>query len=256
MNTIKLGSKGEDVKVLQAKLGLSADGIFGVKTDAAVRKFQTERGLVADGIVGAKTWAALGVASGETEGTVAIVKAPINVHVSKCSTRVPKYIVVHYTAGGSSKKGSAMSVRGVFLKRNASADFAVDDEDIVQINPDIAHYYCWSVGDNGGGKYIKNSNSVSIEICSNLQKGYSGSYPNHEGWYFTDAALDNALKLVRYLMTLYKIPKANVVRHFDVTKKACPGIIGWNTGNIHDHKTGKTIGKNNEEEWKKFWNKI
>ena len=40
MNTIKKGSKGEDVKTLQRKLHLTSDGIFGPKTEEAVKKFQ------------------------------------------------------------------------------------------------------------------------------------------------------------------------------------------------------------------------
>lgn len=47
------------VKLLQAKLGLPADGFFGAATEAAVRKFQSSRGMTVDGIVGAKTWAGL-----------------------------------------------------------------------------------------------------------------------------------------------------------------------------------------------------
>jgi murein DD-endopeptidase MepM/ murein hydrolase activator NlpD len=57
---IKIGSKGEAVKLLQNKLGLTVDGVFGKGTKAAVVKFQKKHGLLADGIVGAKTWAKLG----------------------------------------------------------------------------------------------------------------------------------------------------------------------------------------------------
>jgi putative chitinase len=54
---LKNGSKGEDVKKLQAKLGLGADGVFGSGTEAAVKKWQATNGLTADGIVGEGTWA-------------------------------------------------------------------------------------------------------------------------------------------------------------------------------------------------------
>lgn len=53
---LKIGSKGEDVKKLQSKLGLSADGVFGNGTDSAVKKWQSENGLTPDGIVGDVTW--------------------------------------------------------------------------------------------------------------------------------------------------------------------------------------------------------
>lgn len=53
---IKTGSKGDDVKKLQEKLGLNADGDFGLKTETAVKSFQTKNGLNPDGIVGPMTW--------------------------------------------------------------------------------------------------------------------------------------------------------------------------------------------------------
>ena len=53
---LKNGSKGEDVKKLQSKLGLGSDGVFGPGTEAAVKKWQSENGLNADGIVGEGTW--------------------------------------------------------------------------------------------------------------------------------------------------------------------------------------------------------
>lgn len=63
--TVRNGSRGADVKYLQQRLTIlgyqpgATDGIFGVKTLSAVKKFQKDRGLVIDGIVGMKTWAAL-----------------------------------------------------------------------------------------------------------------------------------------------------------------------------------------------------
>jgi GH24 family phage-related lysozyme (muramidase) len=57
MNTVKLGSKGEDVKVLQKFLGLNPDGDFGPNTDRKVKEWQKANGLLADGIIGPKSWA-------------------------------------------------------------------------------------------------------------------------------------------------------------------------------------------------------
>jgi putative chitinase len=56
---LKKGSTGENVKRLQAELGLDADGVFGSGTEAAVKKWQAANGLAADGIVGPKTFAKL-----------------------------------------------------------------------------------------------------------------------------------------------------------------------------------------------------
>lgn len=67
MKTLKKGSKGVQVKTLQALLigyGYSVgnsgvDGSFGPATDKAVRNYQKAKGLAVDGSVGPKTWAKL-----------------------------------------------------------------------------------------------------------------------------------------------------------------------------------------------------
>ena len=51
---------GSDVKALQVKLGVPADGKFGPKTDRAVRDFQYVKSLTVDGKVGPATRKALG----------------------------------------------------------------------------------------------------------------------------------------------------------------------------------------------------
>ena len=56
---LKLGSKGEDVKTLQEKLGLKADGSFGPGTEKAVKEWQIKNGLKDDGVVGDASWAKL-----------------------------------------------------------------------------------------------------------------------------------------------------------------------------------------------------
>lgn len=65
MQLVKNGSKGEFVKLVQLMLNEkeyscgSADGIFGTKTESAVRSYQKAKGLLVDGIVGTNTYAKL-----------------------------------------------------------------------------------------------------------------------------------------------------------------------------------------------------
>lgn len=57
--TLAKGDKGEDVRDLQTLLCVQVDGRFGPMTEAGVIRFQQRVGLTADGVVGPKTWAAL-----------------------------------------------------------------------------------------------------------------------------------------------------------------------------------------------------
>lgn len=68
------GSYGETVKQIQQKLknwgyySYDVDGIYGSRTEAAVRRFQEKNDLTADGRAGAQTLSALGLASGSDGG--------------------------------------------------------------------------------------------------------------------------------------------------------------------------------------------
>lgn len=53
---LKLNSTGGITKLLQEKLGVTQDGIFGNITKRAVIQFQRKNGLKQDGIVGRQTW--------------------------------------------------------------------------------------------------------------------------------------------------------------------------------------------------------
>ena len=70
---LKRGMQGGDVMALQIKLNAlgydcgTADGVFGKKTEAAVKAFQTDNGLKADGIAGPQTLALLGLTDGQPE---------------------------------------------------------------------------------------------------------------------------------------------------------------------------------------------
>ena len=54
--TLRRGSIEELVKLIQHACDVPEDGVFGAKTEAALRQFQRDNGLVPDGIAGPKTW--------------------------------------------------------------------------------------------------------------------------------------------------------------------------------------------------------
>ncbi|MGD1703591.1 peptidoglycan-binding domain-containing protein [Dapis sp. BLCC M229] len=62
---LRNGSIGSDVTLVQRLLNnagygsLVEDGIFGSRTDTAVKQFQKDRNLTVDGVVGSQTWKAL-----------------------------------------------------------------------------------------------------------------------------------------------------------------------------------------------------
>lgn len=54
--TLKYGSKGVYVKILQDFIGLNTDGIFGRDTEDALIEYQKQKQLEPDGICGRQTW--------------------------------------------------------------------------------------------------------------------------------------------------------------------------------------------------------
>lgn len=61
MRALRQGMTGNDVRYLQYKLNITADGSFGPATTTAVKAWQKSRGLIADGSVGPTTQAKMGL---------------------------------------------------------------------------------------------------------------------------------------------------------------------------------------------------
>lgn len=82
MILLKRGNKTPSVIVLQVLLSavagssLKVDGIFGARTEQAVKAFQRQKGLNPDGIVGKKTWPPLARLAGVTIADIVDVEDP------------------------------------------------------------------------------------------------------------------------------------------------------------------------------------
>lgn len=121
-----------------------------------------------------------------------------------------RYIVVHYT---SNRGDTAKNNADYFAQEDvgASAHYFVDENEIwASVPEDCAAWHC------GAKKYrhpaCRNANSIGVEICMNDKAGA-----------VRQGSIDRAAQLVRMLIDKYHIPKENVLRHYDVTGKHCPG---------------------------------
>lgn len=198
MKTIKKGDRGEDVKALQAKLNLVADGIFGTLTDEAVREFQKANGLTVDGIVGANTWSKLG-----------LLPSPNPRKINK--------IIVHCSATPEGEDYTVDQIRQMHLQRGFN---------------DIGyHYVVYRDGtihkgrdESKVGAHTTGYNSNSIGVC------YIGGCPARTDAKWMNKGKDTRtpqqkealLKLLKELKAKY--PAATIHGHREFANKACPSF--------------------------------
>lgn len=198
MNTIRKGSRGNDVKHLQTYLHLMADGIFGPLTEEAVKEFQKSHGLVADGIVGAKTWAI--IEADEAKRVVSIVKSKRNI----------KEIIIHCSDTPEGKDFTVADIRAWHKARNFSDigyHYVIYRDGSVHLGRDI----------NIAGAHCTNHNTISIGICYIGGREAGSTRPKDTR---TDAQKKALLKLLKDLKKLY--PNATIHGHKEFANKACP----------------------------------
>lgn len=190
MTTLKLGSRGNEVKTLQSKLKLIADGIFGPITEEVVKDFQKKNGLTADGVVGPSTWNKLGVTN----------------------SRYINEIIVHCSATAEGKDFTVADIKKWHLARGFS---------------DIGyHYVIYRDGSiNKGrdeskiGAHCTGHNSHSIGVCYIGGCASDGKTPKDTRTAAQKATLVKLLKELRV-----KYPNATIHGHREFANKACPSF--------------------------------
>lgn len=198
MTTIRNGSRGQDVTVLQSFLGIDADGIFGPKTEAAVKEFQNEHGLDVDGIVGHLTWAAIQAESHIKDGVDSTSPPALksntlilidNGHGSntpgKCSPdrRLREY---KWTREVAQMLLDRLTAEGFEAKRIVTEDYDVSlTERVRRVNA-----YC-------DARSVKNCVLISIHINA----AGNGDWLNASGWagFVAPNASNNSKRLAKIL---------------------------------------------------------
>lgn len=183
---IRLGSDDEvSVRQLQTLLNknganLQVDGIFGAKTEAAVRQYQQANGLKADGVVGVNTWSVLlrGTPTATVPMTVEDTKKAWENHVAQKP--------------------------GMFFfeeqDRLDAAKQAVENRETFSYNPDadaLYRYYRNSYTDQG-----RRAMEDTVGVVSARTGGYGSSYAQTVG---QQAYQDYLGKLGEVGQDLYKL---------------------------------------------------
>ena len=188
---LKLGSRGNEVKALQEKLNLKADGIFGPLTEEAVKDFQRSNGLEVDGIVGANTLSKL------------------NLSVNK---RNIKELIVHCSATPEGKDYSVDTIRQWHLQRGFSDigyHYVIYRDGSIHIGRDESII----------GAHCTGHNTNSIGVCYIGGCASDGKTPKDTR---TTEQKQSLVKLLEELKTKY--PQASIHGHRDFANKACPSF--------------------------------
>ena len=188
---LKLGSRGNEVKVLQEKLNLKADGIFGPLTEEAVKDFQRSNSLEVDGIVGADTLSKL------------------NLSVNK---RTIKELIVHCSATPEGKDYSVDTIRQWHLQRGFSDigyHYVIYRDGSIHIGRDESII----------GAHCTGHNTNSIGVCYIGGCASDGKTPKDTR---TTEQKQSLVKLLKELKTKY--PQASIHGHRDFSSKACPSF--------------------------------
>jgi putative chitinase len=181
---LKNGSKGDEVKKLQEKLGLGADGSFGPKTEEAVKSFQLKNGLTPDGIVGEGTWNKL---FGEQKTLITEPSPVANIgglKLEKLKGHIPEAVIAQIP-DTASKFGINTPVKlAHFLAQcgHESAGFKVVNENLNYSSDGLKKIFPKYFPGNLSESYARNPEKIAAKVYGGRMG--NGKEETKEGWKF------------------------------------------------------------------------
>ena len=164
---ISQGSRGETVKLIQQKLKRwgyyngAIDGIYGSSTKKAVKYFQSKNGLTADGIVGNKTLAALGISLSGSSQTSSSGTSYSNTDVTLLAR------LIYGEARGENFTGQ-VAVGAVVMNRVKSSSFPNTISGVI-----YQPYAFTAVAD---GQINLSPDATAIKAAKQAMNGYDPTY--------------------------------------------------------------------------------
>lgn len=184
---LKVGSTGDDVKKLQEKLGIAADGIFGNGTANKVKEWQAANGLTADGIVGNGTWARM---FPETNAPVEMSSAPVSAPVAtglnldKLKGHVPDAVLAQIPETAARFNITSNLRLAHFLAQcsHESGNFKVVNENLNYSADGLKRIFPKYFPGETGASYARNPEKIANRVYSSRMG--NGDEASGEGWKF------------------------------------------------------------------------
>jgi putative chitinase len=180
--TLKLGSKGNEVKVLQAKLELAADGDFGPGTEAKLKAWQAANGMAADGIAGPATLEKLGIAGAIAAAAPAIPASAFK--LDKLKGHIPDAVIAQIP-DTASKFGITNVLRlAHFLSQcgHESGGFKAVNENLNYSADGLKKIFPKYFPGNISESYARNPEKIAAKVYGGRMG--NGDEASKEGWKF------------------------------------------------------------------------
>jgi len=156
-----------------------------------------------------------------------------NFSLPKRSKKIIKFVIIHYT--GMKKESSAIEKLCNPKYSVSSHYFIKNNGNILNLVPDL--YEAWHAGKSSWKKFKSlNKYSIGIEIQN---PGHNNNYKK-----FSLKQISSLIKLLKYLMKIYRIKRENILGHSDIApnRKKDPGEkFPW-----------KKLAKNKLAQWYKL----
>jgi putative chitinase len=177
---LKVGSKGEDVKKIQQKLNLTADGVFGQGTEKAVKKWQIDNDLNPDGIVGDDTWNKI---MGETT-TPKVTNQVDNLKLDKLKGHIPDSVITQIPDTAAKFKIDTPLKLAHFLAQcgHESGGFKVVNENLNYSSDGLKKVFPKYFPGNLSESYARQPEKIASRVYGGRMG--NGTEPTKEGFKF------------------------------------------------------------------------